>query len=905
MILSELAAKIPAHKLFAPPAYPGAILRERILSSIFSHGAPSSVVIQGPAGHGKSTLLQQIKSRSERSGMLTGWLSLEESDNDPTRFLAALQALIKSVAPSSESRRPDAPASRNSRGRLLPADWLLDWLADMRQPVALFFDEFQVLTNRGAIAFFRTLLEHLPAPHRVFIGSRTVPNIGLARLVVNNQALLMRAEDLRFSRDEVASFFAGASELKLSERELKSIYDNTEGWPAALQLYRLSLTQPAVRESLDDLSLYRPRQLAEYLTDNVLSLQPEQIQDFLLMTSPLLRLSGSLCDTVLDQGNSQEILVGLEKSGLFLRSLDAGMEWFSYHTLFSSFLVELLQERKPEAARQIHQRAASWFQEHGYFEEAMHHALATGDFALSANCLDTWAAQLVMDGNLTTVEYWYDRLPLDEIAERPELVIKVAWSLAFLRRRRKLAPILKLLEDQRAVTAPDQEAPEDVVRSMVAIIDDDFVEAHRIVNPVDAQDTNARGFRAFELGAAANLKGYLELNNGNFELAREYLVLARAHGDRANSGFSWGYSIGTAGFNFLCQGQLREALELVEANISQPRLMLDDSVASAALVACHIQLLYDINDLDGARNQFQRFHEVIANGALHDYLISAYVAMSRIHDADGYPEKALQVLEEAESIAHMSDWPRLLRRIGCERVRRAIVSGDLDSARSIASRVPKIEVELPDSWIPFSECTDDDRIGEIRLAIYDDQINKAMAALQTEIARARNQKRVRRRIRLHILEAIGNELGGRLAGAAAAMREALSLAFPGGFLRMFLDEGPVAIDLIHAEHQRCQRAGAASDTFAGFVARLVEIAGDDHAKSQILTGEEFQPLEALSAREEATLKLLAKGLSNREIANTIHVSENTVKFHLKNVYSKLGVKNRLQAINAARKLRLL
>jgi len=773
------------------------------------------------------------------------------------------------------------------------------------EPVALFFDEFQTLTNRAPITFFRTLLEHLPTRHRVFIGSRTVPDIALARLVVNNQALLMRAEDLRFSRSEVKTFFSGASELDLSEQELDAIYSNTEGWPAALQLYRLSLAQPSVRESLDDLSLYRPRQLAEYLADNVLSLQSREVQEFLLETAPLLRLSGPLCDAVMDRANSQDILVGLERSGLFLRSLDAGMEWFSYHTLFSTFLVDQLEENKPEAARRIHQRAANWFRNHGYFEEAIHHALATSDFALAADCLDTWATQLVMDGNLTTVEYWYDRLPLDEIAQRPVLVIKVAWALAFLRRRRKLAPILKLLEEQRAATAPDQEAPEDVVRSMVAIIDDDPSKAYRIVDPVDARDTTARQFRAFELGAAANLKGYLELTSGDFERARDYLVLARVHGDRANAVFSWGYSIGTAGFNFLCQGQLKEALELVEASISQPRVMLDDSVASAVLVACYIQLLYEINDFEEAKNQFHRFHQVIANGALHDYLVSAYTVMSRIHDAEGHPEKALQLLEEAESIAHVSGWPRLLRQIGYERVKRAVVAGDLDSARSIASRVPENESDLPKSWIPFSQCTDDDRIGKIRLCIHDGRNDDAMEALQTEIRLAENQKRVRRRIRLHILEAIGHKLGRRPAEAASAMRQALNLAAPREFLRMFLEEGPVAIGLICDEHQRQHQASETDETQAALIARLLSIAGDDHAKSQALAGEEFQPLESLSPREETTLQFVAKGLSNREIASTIHVSENTVKFHLKNIYSKLGVKNRLQAISAARELGLL
>lgn len=896
--------RIGAHKLFAPPGIPGAIHRRAILDRVLADGTARAVVIQGPAGHGKSTLLQQLKAAHDAEDGLTGWLTLDEADNDANRFFASLQALLEGL--SVPFADPPPGELRTSKGHLPAADWFIDSLMSLDVPVALFFDEFQTLTNKAALRLFRNLLEYLPERHKIYIGSRTVPDIGLARMVVNHQALLLRAEDLRFSRDEVEHFFAQASELSVSGEELAAIYEKTEGWPAALQLYRLSLARPAVRESLGNLALFRPRQLAEYLADNVLSLQTPEVQDFLLLTAPLRRLSAPLCDAVLERGDSQEILASLEQSGLFLRSLDAGMQWFSYHTLFSSFLVEQLRDQDPEAMERTHRAAARWVLAHGHFEEAMHHGLATRDVAFAAECLDQWATQLVMDGNLATVEYWYDRLPLDEIETHPELVIKIAWALAFLRRRQKLQPVLRLLEKQRTSQADGGEAREDVVLSMVAIIDDDIPKAFEIVRPVNARDMDAQGFRAFELGAAANLKGYLELVTGDFERAREYLVLARTHGDRANAGFSWGYSIGTAGFNLLCQGQLHEALELVRASLSQPRVLLDDSVASAVLVACHIYLLYEINDLAAAKRQFSRFQDVIANAALHDYLVSAYFAIARIHDAEAQPLKALAVLEEVEGISHASGWPRLTRLIAWERVRRAVVCGEMDRAHSIASRIPDEARLLRDDWIPFSECVDGELINRIRLDIHDQRPDPALRTIGIELARAASVNRVRRQIKLFVLEALAYQCKGIGGSASRSLRSALQLAAPRGFVRIFLDEGPALMELLSQEQRGLAgRAGSAKSPEDALLLKLLEACGKEFESMGTVPGDTFPPLEPLSGREESILQLLARGLSNREIAASIHVSENTVKFHLKNVYSKLGVNNRLQAITAARELRLL
>lgn len=901
------AEQVAAHKLFAPPVYRGAIYRQAILDRIFGEEAIRVVLLQAPAGHGKSTLLQQAKSKIEGRDALTGWLTFDEADNDINRLFTHLQALLRDL--EAQATNGDAPArrARDDSPPVRGTDWFINRLIGLGHPVGLFLDEFQTLTNKTTHGFFRNLLARLPDQVMVFIGSRTVPDLGLARLVVNNQALILRAEDLRFSPAEVEAFFAEADELDISPAEIDAIYGKTEGWPAALQLYRLSLVRPSVRESLANIESFQPRQLAEYLADNVLSLQSPELQDFLLRTSLLVRLSGPLCDAVLDREDSQEMLETLENAGLFVRSVDSQLRWFKYHTLFSSFLADQLKAQNPDAIPEIHRRAARWFRDHDLFEEALYHAIAIRDYGFAAETLDTWATQLVMDGDLVTVERWYDRLPLDEIDKRPRLAIKVTYALAFLRRRQKLGPVLHILE--RLAEKPVEGANPDVVRSMVAVIEDDILAAFESVEPVDVHTLDVQGFRAFELGAAANLKGYLAIVANDFERAREYLSLARAHGDRAKAGFSWGYSISVAGVNLMLQGLLSEALDMFRLGASEPRVTLDESVASASLVSCYVQALYEADELETAESYFSQFHDVIANAAMHDFMVLSYVAMARIHDVQGRPVKTLELLDEAEAIGHASMWPRVTRAISWERVRRALVNGELDRAQSIASRIPPRDTALPDDWTQFAEDSEGDAIGGIRLAIHEGRIQEALKQLAHELAMAQHRGRVRRQIKLLILDAIAHRRKGDENIAHRSLRKALQLAAPGGFVRIFLDEGEEIVPLLQADYQSFTgspgRQDAGADQFQAFLERLLDASGADIRKAETLMGTDFHPLEPLSEREEEILRLLASGLSNKEIANRVFVSENTVKFHLKNIYSKLGVSSRLQATSAAREMGLL
>lgn len=894
-------AEVYAHKLFAPTRYAGAIPRTAILERIFREDCARVVLLQGPAGHGKSTTLQQLKAEFEARGWLSGWLSFDEADNDARRFSIHMHALVAGLLGSEAGAAlPDDADSELVRRRR--SDWMVDCLFRLGRPVAIFFDEFQTLRDKSILSFFRTLLERVPENVRILIGSRSVPELGLARLVVSNQALILRADDLRFSPAEVEQFFAASHDLAVSAEEREAIYSRTEGWPAALQLFRLALVSPQVRKALGDLDDYRPRELAEYLVENVLSLQPPQVQEFLLRTSLLNRLSAPLCDAVTGRGDSQEMLQQLERSGLFLRALGSDLCWYKYHGLFSSFLAEQQQALSATTVLEVHRRAADWHLEHCSYEEAVHHFVACRDFTRAADTMNTWAAQLTAGAHLSTVERWYDQLPFEEVAKRPDLAIKVGYTLVFLRRYQKLKPLLQSLQGRADAGCFEDTTNPDVLLSMAAVCADRIPESFQIVDRVRIEGCEPSGFAAFELGAGANLVSYRDLTMGDIERARHHLVLARGFSARGDASFSGGYTVGLTGVTLLMQGQLDEALEHFRQGLAEQRMHLDGSFASAALVSCYIWALYEANELDLVEALFAQYRELIADGVLLDFLAVAYLPMARTHDARGRPAKAMEVLDEAESIGHANGWERLVRLVQWERVRRWLVSGAVDRAQSLAARIPPAAEPFAESWRQFSEDVEGESFGHIRLAIHTMDLDEAGRVLAHEMAIQRD--RVNRQIKLHLLDAMLQERKGARNAAHRSLRKALQLARPGHFVRSFIDEGEGILQLLREEYQTIMenasgREGAQFGADRDFVEQILQASGTDLSRAPVTM---VQPLEALTDREKEILVFLANGVSNKEMAGRIFVSENTVKFHLKNIYSKLAVANRLQAISAARQL---
>jgi LuxR family maltose regulon positive regulatory protein len=594
----------------------------------------------------------------------------------------------------------------------------------------------------------------------------------------------------------------------------------------------------------------------------------------------------------------------LERSGLFVRGLDKDEREFEYHALFASFLRDQQYDRSESTAFAVHHEAAKWRLQQGDFEEALHHAISCSDFTLAAEALDIWASRLVAGALLRTVERWFDRLPFDEIARRPSLMIKIAWALIFLQRREKLSPILALLKQIRRPYAIDKTTDPTIVLSMAAIANDDARAAFQLAGSVSISQRRVERFAAFELGAAANLVAYRHLICGDFEGARACLAISRVQGDRGEAPFSRGYTIGIAGVNLLAQGQLKDSLRRFRSGMADQVMRVDRSHAAAALASCYLWALYESDALDEAEAVFGQYRDIIVESALLDFQAVAHVLMARIHDLHGRAPEALSVLEEAEAIGHANDWPRLVRTVSWERVRRFVLSGDLERAKANAEVALQFGRTPVEEWIPFSEDLEGESLGRIRLAIHSGDIDRSQDLLKTEFAQQR--KRVFRQMKLHLLEAqLQNRLGVRNR-AQRCLRKAVRLGTPGGYIRCFVDEGAPIRDMLREEYDSLvDSAGRPVPDSAdpAFLERLLRAFGADPAANS--SPRPHHPPERLTEQELKILAFLANGVSNKEMAARLFVSENTIKFHLKHIYSKLHVSGRTQAVLGARDLGLI
>lgn len=895
---------VPDHKIARPKAHPHAVERTQLLAQVFDDVESRVVVLQGPAGHGKTSLMLQALEACKSRDVLTGWLSLDESDNDMPRFLGHIQGLVGALrAEAGHPFRGTLP--QDSAGTNARTDWLVSGLLALGRPLAIFIDDLHFVSSRSVLGLLRELLAEAPSNIRWFISSRAVPEIGLPRLVVGNHALVIRAEQLRFSEQEVARFFEDAGAVDASADEISAIHHITEGWPAAVQLYRLALDNPSIRQSLTQRRVHQLPDLAGYLVDNVLSLQDKGVQDFLFKTSLLHRMSAPLCDAILGRTDSRSMLAYLERTGLFVRRIESDEQWFTYHALFSRFLQDHLRDLHLDSVQDLHRKAGVWFREHGHFEEALYHFSAAGDHSDAADVFETWAERLVPYGHMVTVDRWSDSIPMLELEKRPGLVIKIVWALAFLSRHNKLEPLLKLL---RAIP-PTKYANGDprVVLCMVAILKDDIASIPRYVDGIDTDTPSPSRFQTFELGTVCNARGYHAMTAGRYAEALRHLARGRALSEAADAAFAWAYSIVKATLTQVSQGELQEALTQFRLALADPRMQADDSVSAACLACGHIMALYEINELDLALRRFEQSRELIIDAGIHDYLVIAYRSVARIHDLKGNPEEALLMLAEAEKLAYQGRWPRAVRLIDWERVRRKVLMGHLDRASSIASRFDS-EIELADTeWVRLSEDIEDSIIGTIRLSLHAGDARAALRLIRPCLRQATLDKRVHRQIKLLTLAALAHRVEENRAQAHSNLEEALALAAPGGYVRTILDEGEQVTQLLleHLNSQLDRSARRFERSTDAFLARLIGIVMPESAarlESRSTSAVAAVPasIKGFSDKEKKIMSMLVSCLSNDQIASSMFVTRETVRYHLKNIYSKLGVKSRLEAIRLLR-----
>ena len=893
-----------SYKYCPPDPFINAVRRHRLFSELELNENYSVVVIQGPAGHGKTTLMQQLYQTRQESGALVSWLTLDDSDNDISRFNSSLRTLVtNAVGDAEQIELPEK--ERQGAGAVENILYLLE---SLKKPVALFLDEFQVINQQVNLNLLYSILERSPARIKFYIGTRSIPKLVQGRLMISGRLKYITSEELRFSTDEVRSFLDNAG-LKVSEAEAATFREKTEGWPAILQLLNLALRAKKVNR--DNLLVWVkgcPSELRSYLAENVMSGQNTEVQNFLLSTSPLRRLSAELCETVTGIAGGRDTLELLVDQGMFLRSMDGHKQWFKYHSVFSEYLRSQLVLRYEGKETEIHQRAADWFLENELLEEAIYHAIEAKEYDLAADTLEEFSEELIRNARLGTLESLCSSLPDTVFEARPTLYLSYAWALMFNNSHQKAQQLTKKLEaiSPAELRSRGIELSTRILKCVADIAYDHFEDSLSQIDKISIElEAEMSKFRHFEYGAFSNVKAINSIQSGNLVAAREFSIMGESLGATGDAAFSGAYSSSLLGLTMVLGGELGIARKHLNASLSARALKIQGSLAAASLSAVYGYALYESGDYAEAESHLRDAIDMISQSLPTDWQILAHIALARSSAMEESENSdSIEILDNAEKLALTNRRPRLFRAIKRERIRMALLNEDVNTAETLAamSDLMVTEPALPDGWIHLAENTSDETIGDIRLEIHCGDAATALKKLVLAKKQAFESGRVLRVMKTLILSALANKALGKVDIALAQMHEAVLIAAPQHYVSVFLEEGQRCFELLTDLVNKSSNLLEAETL--SFVSELLP---DSVAvKSTGALGSAEQPaVGMLTDKERAVLALVTDGYSNKEIADQLFVSYNTIKFHMKNIFSKLAVKNRIDLVRYSRSHGLL
>ncbi|HEX5289958.1 MAG TPA: LuxR C-terminal-related transcriptional regulator, partial [Streptosporangiaceae bacterium] len=884
-------------------------------------GGGGLVLACAPAGYGKTVLLAEWVRRGRRP---VAWLSLDAADNDPARFWRHAVAALDRVRPGISGRLGPllGPPPPPSFEPLVTA--LINEVAgqpDADEALLLVLDDYHVISSPLVHESLGFLLEHRPGGLQLALTSRSDPPLALARLRARGQLTELRAGELRFTSPEAAALLqqvaaepgGGRSGAPLPDAVAAALAARTEGWAAGLQLAGLSLRGRSDVDGFVAAFTGSHRYVLDYLAEEVLEHQGEQVRTFLLETSVLERLSGPLCDAVTGRPGSQALLEEAERAGLFVVPLDEVRGWWRYHHLFADLLRVRLQQEKPDRAAQLHRNAAAWYAERGLADDAIRHAVAAGEL--------TWAARLIeqnfdaahsLRGEAATVQRWLTPLPADLVRSRPRLLLAQAVPAATGGRLEAAEQLVDAAE--RAYADQGADAGEEPFEPTIGPAGSLLVNVPATIALVrgylaqlrgDARGTAEFGSRAVAesrddewiLRSVAQVQlavaGWLD---GRLDEAERAFADGIA-GRRAAGLSTWG---AWASYE-LCQvqyarGRLDAAVRTCEQALEAAgRTGQPPSPAAGPAYAGLAELAYQRNDLDGALDHAERGIALCRSFVYTMPLAAGLATLAWIRQAGGDPAGALDAMDEAVR-AIPGPPPGLLNPIPARRARLLLAQGDLAAAARWTQQNGLTADDQPD----YSR--EPGQLVLARVLLAQRRPGPALVLLDRLYAAAAAQERVGSLIEIGALRALALAASGQDGDAVNALADALMLACPQGYVRGFADEGPPMAALL-ARLIAAQRSGsgfgAAAEVPLGCLARL------QRALSTQRVTPEVGLVDPLTSRELEVLEMLAVGASNQAIASQLVVTLDTVKKHVSHVLSKLGAANRTEAVARARELSLI
>jgi LuxR family maltose regulon positive regulatory protein len=890
-------------KLYIPPTRLELVPRPRLLERLNEGLRHKLTLVSAPAGFGKTTLVSEWLGQSN---LPVAWLSLDEGDNDLARFfvylIAALETVQTEIGVDVQMllQSPQPPPLETTM------TMLINHLAAVPVQFVVVLDDYHLIEQESIHQALTFLLDHLPSQMHLVIASRADPPLHLALLRTRNQLVELRAQELRFTLDETVMFLNQAMGLELLADDIAALEARTEGWIAGLQLAALSIRSKVTEQATDFIAAFSGshRHVIDFLAEEVVAQQPGEIRDFLYHTAILDRLTASLCNAVTGRQHSEAILAQLEQANLFLIPLDDQRQWYRYHRLFADFLRSYLHQHMSDQIPELHRRASEWYEQQRLLVAAIGHALSGNDYERAAHLIEETADVILMRSEVTTLQGWIEMLPDKVMRTRPLLCIYHAMTLIF--GGSSLESATSRLQDAiEADTAGPEFGGVVAFRAWVAAMQGDTLQTIELSQQaLKLLPENSLFLRSL-VSASVGLAYFF---NGDLEPAFHAFSEVASIGQRTSNVMLTVIALHRLADIRVIQGQLNQAkayyeqaLELALDSQGRPR-----PIAGLALIGLG-WLQLEWNDLEGAPQQLME-GIALTNKWSEVASLQGYIDLANAKQAQRDIKGANQAIETARQLAlklDVTEMDDIL--VGTYQARLWVAQGNLEAAlRWVDERelslgevegVDRFEQEAGHTSISFLRVLE--YIPLARIYIAQREFDKALAVLKPLLPMVEKAGWMWFGLEIMTLQAIAYQHQGDTTQALAVLERALTLAEPDGFVRIFIDNGPPLGELL----QQAAARGIAVDYVGKLLAAF--FAGEEQGPPESSATPASTLAEPLSERELEVLQLIAAGLSNREIAEQLVVAISTVKTHLNNIYGKLNVSSRTQAIARARALKLI
>jgi LuxR family maltose regulon positive regulatory protein len=880
--------------------------RPRLSAELANSDLHRIAVVSAPAGSGKTTVLSECYRAFQKRGIAAAWLSLDDFDNDPRRFLVHLISAIQAARPELGGEALELLAENPDVLMEDVATSLVHDLAGAASRIAVILDDYHVIRDRTIHAILDFLLRYVPANIRIVIGTRKDPPLPMERLRSRGEVLSVRWEDLRFDVEETRHYFKEMCRLRLSEDHFHALCTRTEGWITGLQLAAMAFAGTEDADGFVTSFTGAQRNVADYLLEGVFQRQTAGVRQFLIKTAILERMNAPLCDAVAGRRDSQQMMETLENGNLFIFGLDDHRTWYRYHHLFADFLRTRMQAEIPEEIAALHDRASEWFERNGYLAEAVRYATAGNRFKRAARLIETAGRELFRQGDFKELRRWVESLPEGTVRRSPVLCALHAWALAYLGELEGAGHRIDCAESALAksenptgvrisAATGSVKAELQVLRAVIGIIrndEPDVTGLHPgIISLFPREELALRSYASVTLGFASRVAGYLSVALQHFH---EALVVS----DAANTSLvNLNARLNIGIVNYL-MGRMNDAEENFRRSIevAGERRWLR-SIGAAFLRYGLALVLQEKNRLGEALEELSEAIAFLEAGDAYGFLGMALLERARVHIALGRHGLAAADLAQARQIARKHNVLRVSFRADLLETRIAVQAKDLVKA--------EVFLEAARNSFPGEDWNDRPDFPEKYEYFLMEQLRFLMARGQFEEAAGLAGKAVnsaaaagrgRHVIEFLVLQSAALNGLSRTGEALAVLERAMHLAEREEIVRPFVSAGRDMIPLF----RRLKNGEGARTAAAGILLALEDRA--DSAGDKTAAGSADEPFHH---REVQILRLISEGLRNREIGERLFLSEETVKWYLKRLYCKLCVRTRTEAIATARKLGII